>query len=99
MTFSLARPGLAGDILGRPARAFVTGIDAAGGPDSARCLRQPGQPFRRARSRPFSRSCPAARPGGDAAAEYCAKCLLKPCSSHWPGGARTLGQRAAAWRV
>lgn len=26
MTFSLARPGLAGDFLGRPARAFVTGL-------------------------------------------------------------------------
>src|SRR5260370_8687349 len=26
MTFSLARPGLLGDVLGRPARAFMTGL-------------------------------------------------------------------------
>ncbi len=39
LNFSLARPGLLGNLLGRPVRAFVAGLMLLGGADSARGLR------------------------------------------------------------
>ena len=39
MTFSLARPGLIGDMLGPAVKGIHDGPDAAGGVDSARRLR------------------------------------------------------------
>ena len=49
MTFTLARPGLAGDWFGRPLQGIPCGIDVAGRVDSAGRMRQPGQPVCRAR--------------------------------------------------
>ena len=62
-TFSLARPGLLGDMLGRPVRAFRCRADVAGGVDSAGGLREPGQPVCRARRGPVQRDCSAAGAG------------------------------------
>ena len=63
MTYSLARPSLAGDMLGPSGAGIPDGIDAAGRIDSAGCMRQPGQPVCRARRGPLARSCSAARAG------------------------------------
>ena len=42
--FTLARPGLVGDMLGGPARAFMAGLMLLAGLDSAGGVREPGQP-------------------------------------------------------
>ena len=51
--FSLVHPGLMGNMLGGPVRAFVAGLMLLAGLDSAGGMRQPGQSFCRARGRPL----------------------------------------------
>ena len=77
MTFTLARPGLAGDLLGGPLRAFLDGIDDAGGIDSAGRVRQPGQLVCGAGGGPFEGNCAAAGAGLEPADEFCGNCSPK----------------------
>ena len=68
----LTRPGLVGDTLGRPVRAFLGGRDAAGGPDFAGGLRQSGQPVCGACGGPVARNGDPAGAGVNARAHFAA---------------------------
>ena len=86
MTFTLARPGTASDILAA-GEGVSCGIDAAGGVDSAGGLRQPGQPVCRARRRSLPRSCSAARAGSSPRSASCGRLFTEAMLISLAGGA------------
>ena len=79
MTFTLARPGLAGDLARASGAGIPGGIDAAGGVDPAGRMRQPGQPVCCARRGPLAGSCSATRARIKPQTHSCGSCSPKPC--------------------
>jgi hypothetical protein len=100
----LARPSLAGDMLGPPVKGIHDGNDAAGGVDSAGRMRQPGQPVCRARRRPFPRSCSAPRAGIEPQAHsarslYRSRADFARREARWDSaGSVALLRRLSAWQ-
>ena len=81
MTFTLARPSLYGDYIGRPMQTFHDGTDAPGRADPAGGVRQPGRLVCRTRSRPFAGDCPA--PGARLEPQAHLARALYRSHSHW----------------
>ena len=98
MTFALARPSLAGDLLGPPVKGFVTGLMLLSGLILLAACANLGSLF--ARAPPTVRRKWHCGSRLDRAANaFCGRCLPKPCSFQWPEARWPAGQHSAVARA